>query len=438
LSRTIAVIKREFLESVRTKAFIIGTVLGPVFMIGLFAAQYFMLTSGGAASYRIAVLDGTGEQIGEAVSAALAGPRLPGARPTARGEYLTEVQAVSAGELDAARERLNPRLTSGELDGVLVLPPTLLAGGGARYEGENATNASLVSELRASVQQAVQSRRLTEAGIDPVNVQTALRPVALEAIKTGDRGAGGSAESAIILGMAMGFAIYLVVLLYGAAVMNGVVEEKRDRIVELIVSSIRAQDLLLGKVIGIGGAGILQMTIWVTAAATLFMYGANIAGLFGASEGIVAALSRTTLLPQVPLSVGVVFLLYFAGGFFIYSTIYAILGAVATTAQEAQQLVFPAVLPLILGFFMLMPTLDNPESTLARVGSFIPFTSPMLMPVRHAMLGVPLVELAASMAVLLLTGFSVIWLGGKIYKIGIFATGKRATPGEVWRWIRTA
>jgi ABC-2 type transport system permease protein len=438
LSRTFAVVKREFLESVRTKAFLIGTVLGPIFMIGLFAAQFFMLASTGGGSYRVAIIDATDEALGDAVVATLAAARnVP--RPMGQPATIeTEVIPAAAAGLETARADVQRRVGAAEFDGVLVLPADLLAGGVARYEGENAMNQSLVGDLRAAVQRSVQSRRLAAAGIDQANVETALRPVGLEAIKTGDRGAAGSAEAAGILGMAMGFAIYLVVLLYGAAVMNGVVEEKRDRIVELIVSSIRAQDLLLGKVLGIGAAGLLQMSIWVAAAATLLTYGGGIAGALGASEGMVAALSQTSLLPQVPASVGIVFLIYFAGGFFIYSTIYAILGAIATTAQEAQQLVFPAVLPLILGFFMLMPTLNNPESTLAQVGSFIPFTSPMLMPVRHALIGVPLVELGASILLLLAFGFGVIWLGGKIYKIGIFATGKRATPGEVWRWIRTA
>jgi ABC-2 type transport system permease protein len=438
MSRTFAVIKREFTESVRARTFLVGTILGPVFMIGLFAVQFLILSRAGGGEHDVAIVDATGTGIGDQVAARLAGeggaPRGGGMRPT----FTTELVTIDAAEADTRRAALNDRVVAGEIDGFLYLPPDLMSAGGALYEGDNATNSSVTGELRGAVQQAVQSRRLETEGIDPSRVDQALRPVRLESTKTGDQGATGSAEATSVLGFLMGFAIYMVVLLYGAAVMNGVLEEKRDRIVELIVSSVPAQNLMLGKVIGIGGAGVLQVAIWVAFAAVLLMNGAAIAGAVGAPEEAVAALSQGTILPDVPLSVGILFILYFAGGFFLYSTIYAMLGAIATNSQEAQQLVFPVIVPLIIGFFLVPLATQNPEGGPAVIGSLVPFTAPMVMPVRAVIAGVPWLQLILSIVLLFGTALALVWIGGKIYRIGIFATGKRASFREVWRWVRTA
>jgi ABC-2 type transport system permease protein len=437
MSRTFAVIKREFVESVRARTFLIGTILGPVFMIGLFAVQFLILSRAGGGQHDVAIVDATGLGLGDQVATRLAGeggPPRGGMRPT----FTTEVIAIAAADAETRRSALNDRVVAGDLDGFLYLPPDLMSAGGVRYEGENATNSSVTGELRSAVQQTVQSRRLETEGIDPSRVDQALRPVRLESTKTGDQGATGSAEATSILGFLMGFAIYMVVLLYGAAVMNGVLEEKRDRIVELVVSSVRAQNLMLGKVIGIGGAGVLQVAIWVAFAALLLMNGADIARAVGAPDDAVAALAQGSILPDVPLSVGILFILYFAGGFFLYSTIYAMLGAIATNAQEAQQLVFPVIVPLIIGFFLVPLATQNPEGGAAVIGSLVPFTSPMVMPVRAVIAGVPWLELLLSIGLLFGTALGLVWIGGKIYRIGIFATGKRPTMKEVWRWVRAA
>jgi ABC-2 type transport system permease protein len=132
------------------------------------------------------------------------------------------------------------------------------------------------------------------------------------------------------------------------------------------------------------------------------------------------------------------FVIYFAGGFFLYSTMYAVLGAIATTSQEAQQLVFPVVMPLIIGFFLVPMATQNPDGGAAVIGSLVPFTSPMVMPVRAIIGGVPPLQLALSIALLIGTGLAIVWIGGKIYRIGILATGKKPTMREVWRWVTTA
>lgn len=431
------VVKREFVEFVGKKTFVVATILGPLLMIAFFGAQFFFMTQGGGGDHSLVVLDASGRDLGERVVAMVSAER-PAGGLRKPATYRAEAETVSPAGVEEARERLRERVALDELDGYLYLAPDILTGATAVYEGSNATNSTVTGDLRTATQQVVQGTRLTDAGIDPGQVGAALAGVRFDASKIGADGAQGSAEGAMIVGMAMGFAMYLMVLLYGAAIMNGVVEEKRDRVVELVVSSIHAKDLMLGKVVGIGAAGLLQMMIWVAVAAVVIVNGPAIAGALGASDEMVAQLGANPIIPTLPFSALLVFLVYFAGGFFLYSTIYSILGAIATTAQEAQQLVFPAILPVILGFFMSFAALENPDSTIAVVGALIPFTSPLVMPVKVALAGIDPAQLAISIVLLFVTALAMIWIGGKIYRIGIFATGKRASVGEVVRWIRTA
>ena len=149
-------------------------------------------------------------------------------------------------------------------------------------------------------------------------------------------------------------------------------EEKQDRIVELVVSSIRARDLLLGKVIGIGAAGVLQMLIWAVSAAVLLTYGGTILGLVGADPSLVTAIQTARALPDVPLAAGIIFILCFAGGFFLFATLYAIVGSAITNTREAQSLVMPIIVPFMFGLFIAMSAGENPNSGLAIAGSFIP------------------------------------------------------------------
>jgi ABC-2 type transport system permease protein len=249
----------------------------------------------------------------------------------------------------------------------------------------------------------------------------------------------GNAGAAQLMAALMGFAIYLVIALYGAAIMNGVLEEKRDKIVEVIVSSVRAPHMMIGKVLGIGGAGLLQMLVWVGSVGLAIAYAGALVTLFRLDpEKAKMVTGFVEALPDVPLSVGIVFLMFFVGGFLIYSTMYAAIGSIATTNQEAQQLVFPAILPLVIGFLMANTALRDADAQMAVVGSWIPFTSPLVMPVRAVLGSATTFEIIGSFVLLIATAYVMLWLAGKVYRIGIFATGKRPTMKEVARWLRAA
>jgi ABC-2 type transport system permease protein len=420
-SRMVPIIKREFTQAVGSKAFVIGTVLGPLLMAAIFGAQFLIIAKGGGGAQKVAILDASGRDLAPRIEQMV--QERAAAMPSfmARASYEFESQQATPDEHEALHQQMTQRVLARQLDGFLWLPPEALDGQGIRYDGTNATNSQVMSEIRQGVQRVVQSERLRAEGIDEARLGDALQPVSIDVARTGEDGASGNVTAAKLMAFAMAFAIYIMVIMWGQAIMMSVQEEKRDRIVELIVSSVRAKDLLFGKVVGIGGAGVLQLTVWVITAVLLLTYGTVAAAAMGASDTLVQALAQGTMLPRMPISLAVTFVLFFAGGFFLFATLFAVIGAVVTNTQEAQQFVFPVLLPFILGFFIAMPAADNPNSTLAIAGSLIPFTSPMVMPVRAAVGGLEWLQVIGSLALLFGT-----------------ATGQKPTASEIMRWMRAA
>lgn len=437
MHETFVVFKREFEAMVRTKSFVIGTILVPALLIGIFAFQFFLFTRTGGGNYSLVIVDASGEGVGAQTQRALGATtgNFPGAKPvTFRAEVIP-----AGSDTAALRKQLDDRVAADSLAGYLWIPAGIITGETAEYIGRNATNEGATDALRQALQRSVQTMRLGKQGINPEQVSSALTPVRMKSVKAGAKGRQGSAGAATALAMAMGFAMYMVVAIYGAGVLNAVLEEKRDRIVEVIVSTMKASQLLMGKIFGIGGAGLLQMSIWVLTVYIGLKWGPQIVTVFGVSEEKAQAFAQgLSSFPRVPTTTTLMFLAYFLGGFFMYSTLYAMLGAIATNNQEAQQLIMPVMLPLVLSFLMLQPAVMNPDSGVAIAGSLIPFTSPLIMPARAVVAEVPLWQMALSVALLIGTVSFIIWLGAKIYRIGIFSTGKRASMKEVWRWVRTA
>jgi ABC-2 type transport system permease protein len=427
MSRTFTVIKREFTESTRSKMFIIMTLFGPLLIAGLFAFQIVMFRSTGGEK-KIVIVDATPQRLGPQVAAVLksAGAGTARARATT---YTSEVMTIAGQDTAQLRQQLSQRVVNDELDGVLWLSPTVLAGDSVRYDGKNATVMQEMGQMEAAVQAAVQTARLGAAGVDPRAVATALQRVPFSPRKAGKGAVKGNAAAIFGVAYFMGYITLLVIILYGAAVQRGVLEEKKDRIVEVITSSIRAEQLMFGKVVGIGGASLLQISIWAGFAALALHYGNPLLVRMGAG---------TIDLPKIPSSVLFLFLFFFAGGFFLYSSLYAALGALATTDQEGQQLLLPVTMILMVSYFVSFRVMNAPDSTIAIVASMVPFSAPLIVPVRAMMTNVPTIQLIASAVLLIGGGLFITWLGGKIYRIGVLTTGKKPTFMEVVRWLRTA
>lgn len=417
---TWAVVRREFVAFVGTRGFLIGTVFGPI-LISLFIVLPILFARGGG-DRTVAIVDEAG--VGDEVAAALAPEAIE-----VGGRYRVRVVAPPGGREDSVRTALRAEVRAGELDGFVWLPADVDAGGVVRYEGRHATSLRDLRELRAAVGRVVQEARLRAAGIDPAVLSEVLAPVELDARGLFEEEPRGAPDDLFLAAQLMAMALYLVILLYGNAILRGVREEKENRVVELVLSSIRPESLMAGKVFGVGAAGLLQVSIWVAFAALAIGFGDRVAGAIGGA---------VPEIPRVPWSAGVVFLLFFAGGYFLYAAIYAALGAMASSGQEAQNLQYPALVPLFVGFLMVFAILDDPGGALAVAGTLVPFTAPLVVPVRAAVAPIPWWEMTLSVGLLAATCWAFLWIGGRVYRVTILATGQRPSLARLWRWVREA
>jgi ABC-2 type transport system permease protein len=417
-----AVIRREFVERVRSKWFVISTVLGPVFMITVTVLPAVLAGAGGGARH-IALLD---EESGT-----LAG-RLA-AQLEAGDQFRVDRLTVTAPEEATALDSLTRAVQAKALDGFVIVSGATLESGKVEYRGSNVSSIRDMALLQAAARQAVMMERLTRRGVDPGVVQESQAHISLSTLRITKRGATGeTGEATFVVAYIVGFVMYMAIFLYSVNVMRSVLEEKQTRIIELLVSSLRPFQLMLGKVIGVGSVGMLQMAIWGTVAAALIRYRAAIFSLFS----VPAATAAQIQLPAIGLYLVGVVLAYFLLGYLLYSAMFAVVGAVVNTDSEAQQAQMPVVMLLIVPILLLMAVLNDPSGSLAKVMGAIPFFSPIIMPIRVAASEVPPVEVAASLVLLAAVVVGVVWVAGRIYRVGILMYGKRPGVGELVRWAR--
>ena len=412
-----AVIRREFVERVRRKWFWFSAILGPVFFAAVFLLPAFFASSGG--TKRIAVVDGTTAAFGERVTAVLnAGPALRAVRVVG-----------GDGVLDSLMEEVGAK----RLEGVLILSEDVVTTGTAEYRASNVSSFRDVQELETALTGLVTAARLERAGIDPGLLTRARQGITLTTTKiSGSQTTGESSAQSFSLAYFMAVILYMAILMYGVNVKSSVLEEKTTRIVEVLVSSMHPFPLLLGKVLGVGAVSLFQFLIWGVAAKGLLGLRGTLAGHFSAFDGPIQLFE----IPHVSMTTGVIFLAYFLGGFFLYSAMFAAVGAMSSSEQDAQQAQQPIVYVLVLAFLSMFALLNNPASTLAVTLSLIPFTSPIAMPVRWAAGDLPAAELWASLALLAVTIVGATWVAARIYRVGILMTGKRPNLRELVRWVR--
>ena len=448
MKKFFAILKREYFQRLRSRMFILITVLGPV-MISLFGiapALALRIKAGGPV--RIAVIDQTGKLYQGAYRSLMdnAGQpesgqdeitaAAPGKNPSERfqqlgekqeGRYEIEEVRLEGRPLNAVEKELDRRVLAKELDGYLLLPADLLKDGKAQYFGRNTGDVFTRKFLQEALSKAVRQQRLAEANIDPRIVQELSEPVQLEALKvsaTGD-GVRDSGEGfALVFGA--GFIMYLSILMYGQMILGAVIEEKETRIGEILFSSVKPFTLMMGKLVGVSLLALTQLAIWGLALVAFVVYGV----------GMLAANGMTLNIPHVPLIQFVYFGLFFLMGYFIYSTIYALIGSMVTTAQEGGQLSMPVVLFPLIGFYLFLPVSRSPDSSFAFWASMFPFFSPMTMLVRIVTQTPPLWQIALSLLLGFATVALVTWLAGRVYRVGMLMAGKKASIPEVVRWLK--
>lgn len=428
-----AVIRREFVERVRTRTFLLSTLLFPALMIGLTVLPV-LLDRRTKAPKRVVVLDGATGEAGTRVTDGLAAAKRTGSNGAAR---YTVTRLVAGTDLEARRDSLVRHVgVGGEgegLDGVLVITDDAITTGKIPYYGANVGSPQDMRRLETEVQTALRLERLRRAGIDPFVAMPALRPIDLQAQKvSGGAMTGESGDASFILAYAMSFLLYMALLLYGNQVMTSVVEEKSSRISEVLMGSMRPFQLLLGKVIGVGAVGLVQLAVWAGTAMALTRFRTQLAGLFGvAPESL-----RTMPIPEVGPGLLAVFLLFFVLGFLFYASLYAAVGSTCSTVQETQQASVPVTMTIAVGLILMFSLFGEPNSSLARLLSLLPPFAPFMTPVRHALVKLSPVELGLSALALAAGVVAVAWVAGQIYRTGILMHGRRASLREVWRWLR--
>ena len=417
------IMRREFRERVASKSFLLGTLLFPVLMIGLVMLPRLIGSRG--AERTLAVINEGPPSLGAAFSAALSRP------PESADENTYRLVPV-AGAFEQMRSSLTTRVQAKELDGYVVLPADVLERGTIMFRTRNGGSLAVMRDLRTAGTRAVQSERIKRAGIDASAVAAMIAPVRVDEARITARGEErGGALSTFLTAYLVAFLIYVMTTLYGVTVMRSVLEEKTNRIAEVLMSTIRAPHLMAGKIIGVGSAAVAQVLIWVAIMAVIVSQSRRFGDRFALPDTLVQALN-------VEPATGVLLFLFFLLGFFLYASVFAIVGASVTSEQEAQSVQFIALIPLIAPLLFLESILNAPLGATATTLGLVPFTAPIAMPMRMASTPVPGREIVISLALLLLAIAVVAWLAGKIYRVGLLSTGKRPTFGELARWVRSA
>jgi ABC-2 type transport system permease protein len=413
MRRMATIVRREYLERVRSKAFLVSTFLGPVLVAGFMLAPSILMERQRGKALRIAVVDATGT-LRDGVEQELRRQRVA-------GESRFVVMPAEGADAEAARGAARRGVVDGRLDGYLYLAPDALATSRAEYFGKNVSNVMDLRLVEQSAESAIMQHRLAEEGLDGARVKAVTRKLDLRTVRLTAGGEREDRGATFILALMLLTLLYMTVPMWGAAIMNGVIEEKSNRVVEVIVSSIPTSYLFAGKLLGVGGAGLTQVLVWVLTMAGFGAYGA------AATGGAMPELSPLLLAS---------FVVFFLLGYFLYGSLYAGVGSAVNTQQEAQSLAFPVMMPLVLGFVFFPAVLGSPDSPFSVTLSLIPFFTPMLMFLRITAVTPPAWQIALSVGLTLATVIGVTWAASRVYRVGILMYGKRPTFPEMLRWIK--
>lgn len=427
--------RREFNERVRKKSFIITTIMMPLFFVGIMALVVWMMTRQSDTEREIWVVDYSG----------IIAPRLAD-EGTIR--YHTAEESV---------EQMKENAPEGAF-GILIIGDDIMTNprGAQLYTYESST-VMIEEAVSGQIRKIVEDEKLKAYDLENLSeiLEEVKTPIVLQTKEITESGETRDSSSALSLAAAyiFGFLIYMFVFLYGTMVMQGVIEEKSNKVLEVMVSSVKPFQLMMGKILGIASVAVTQLLIWVVfiaivggaamnyfagdaleAAAAMNAGGVMPAGMGEMNMDEVAILSRLTDIRYI-LTMTIGFLVYFIGGYLLYAAMFAAVGSAVDNEKDTQNLQLPITIPLILAIIVMISAMQDPNSPMAFWFSMIPFTSPIIMMARLPY-GVPTWELLVSIGLLYLTFIAIVWLAGKIYRVGIFMYGKKPSFRELFKWVK--
>ncbi len=446
----LAVVKHEYRKIVLKWTFLIGTLLLPV--IGAcFAIVPAVIFSIKGEPTRIVIVDKTNKiapRLKENLSAdniAAKGEQSAkdsikdlgtsqnermksSAKQAAEGFIFVNYSAAGKSH-DVIRAELNEKAAAKEIDAYLLVPDNIEAKD-AKFEFLSRKAGDFVAGdlIGEALNDAVRSQRLADAHISESTVRQLSSKVDLDSKAIDDQGREKNSDMLLAASFVIGLMIYITLAIYGQAIMAAVVEEKETRIAEILFSSARPFELMLGKLVGVGLAGLTPLGIWVASIAALLAFVATQSDLSPMFAG----------LPHITPLMFAYFLLFFLLGYFIYASIFALIGSMVTTVQEGGQFAFPPIMVMLIGFYFSFAVIRDPNSNLSFWVSIAPFFAPLTMPVRILAETPPFWQIALSIGINALTIAFLVWVASRVYRVGMLMYGKRATIPEVWKWIRQA
>lgn len=418
------IVRREYLERVRTKSFVVMTLLIPALMFALSVLPGLMMARGSGGTKHLVVVASdatTGELIRrhlEQLSDKEVRQR-PGQTSMDKHRIGVLTVDVDTNTSDTERSALTAKVERRQLDGVIFATNDALAAKKVSFITPIVSSILTNAEFEKSLNEAVQRDLLKSKGMSDDEIEKALQPISLEA-----QSPSGTANPQLVFitVFSMVMILYITVLLYGVNVMRAILEEKTSRIMEVMLSTAQASELMAGKILGVAAVGLTQICIWA-------------AIVIVPATGVAAGLGVGNILsPRLLIYFAVFYLL----GFALYSTLCAAVGAMVNSEQEAQQLQFLVMLPMIVAVIIMAGAIENPDSSAAVWGSIFPLTAPLIMFLRVALQSPPDWQVALSIVLMIATVFALVWVCARIYRVGILMYGKRPTLPELMKWIRYA
>jgi ABC-2 type transport system permease protein len=426
------IVKREFLSKVRNRTFIVMTFISPLLMLGMIFLIGFLSKSSMEKVNVVAYVNNS---------------------ELFTKEDFKDTKTLHFIDLtDVAIEKAKDIVSNADQDGLLYIPAIdsidELANS-IQFFSKETPSMVLISGLENALEKKMETEKMLKLGIDLEKLKRSKLNVDIKLSNfSGERSSKLINGIKIGLGMGAGYFIMMFILIYGAMVMRSVIEEKTSRIIEVIISSVKPFQLMMGKVLGTAAAGLLQFLIWALILGIILIAGSYFLGVdtmqhAGQIQAQQEAMSQTDAqfvmseIMKLPLlSMFLWFVLFFLGGYLLYSSIYAAIGSAVDNETDTQQFMFPVLMPLMIGVYVGFATVINdPHGTVATVFSMIPFTSPIVMLMRIPF-GVPLWQILLSLFLLIVTFLFVIWIAAKIYRVGILMYGKKVTYKELYKWLK--
>ena len=442
-NKMLTILKREYLTRVTSKGFIIGTVLGPVIMLSfaLLPALFAMMTLGGVK--QVYVFDQTGEYASAIIN--YVKPEEPKEKISAKtirksedqieklaeessSKMLSLINYTGGNNLTEFKKHMQDSIAKETIFGYLTIEANPDSSPKLTFYSNSTSDYVILSNIEKRANEIFRLKTLDRLGVSPLMAKEINKKIEMKTIKISETGESEDKGFGFIIAFVMGFIIYMSTFAYGSVVMQSAMEEKQSRIVEVIISSVKPFDLLMGKVLGIGLLALTQFTIWGIGAGIIGAYGAV---MVSAMAGPGAGIGFT-----IPMFSIISFVIYFMLGYLIFSTIYAAIGASVDNMQDAQQLVMPISLIVIIPIMLISFVARDPNSTLSVITSLIPFFSPILMVARIATETPPLWQILLSFAIMIGTILVMVWAAAKIYRVGVLMYGKKITLGEIFKWLR--